>query len=50
MTAYDTGGPAELNQTESQPKIHPGKQKCCRTRKECSSISKANNAGYAIVA
>lgn len=43
--AYDHPFPAELNPIERQPKIQPEKQKCCRTRKECSSISKANYAG-----
>ncbi len=54
IKAYSHPFPAELNpierQPESQPKIQPEKQKCCRTHEECSSISKANYAGYAIVA
>ena len=50
IKAYSQPFPAGLNPSETQPESQPGKQKCCRTREECSSIPKANYAGYAIVA
>lgn len=50
IKAYSRPFPAELNPPESRSESQPEKQKCCRARKECSSISKANYAGYAIVA
>lgn len=37
-------------QAKASVKASPEKQKYCRTHKECNSISKANYAGYAIVA